>query len=195
MRRSFLSIILVTAGLGLLLASLGPWLAAATPARAQAQPRPTLTPVPSATPRATRHHKQQPAATGRIAGTVIDLTTGAPAPGVAVQVGDAVITTDANGNYDRAGLAAGRYVVALALGAEQGVAAQELITIELGADAMVVQHLAFRSPPAATVATAPSAAAAPASLPATGAATSGGWPLALLGMVLLLGGGAARLRR
>jgi hypothetical protein len=53
-------------------------------------------------------------ATGRITGAVIDLTTGAPAPGIAVTVGDQMVTTDSNGNYDRSGLPGGAYTSARA---------------------------------------------------------------------------------
>jgi hypothetical protein len=50
------------------------------------------------------------------------------------------LTSDANGNYDRAGLPPDRYVVALVLRAEHGAPAQEPITVDLGADAIVVQQ-------------------------------------------------------
>jgi hypothetical protein len=198
--RRFLSAIMVIGGLIMVVAGLGPWVGGA-PA-VQAQPRPTLTPAPSATPvslptrtpspRDDDDDQQAPA--GRITGTVIDLTTGAPAPGVAVQVGDITITSDANGNYDRSGLTPGRYVVALAMRAEQGVPAQGPITIDLGADATIVQHLSFHSPQPAAAAT-PTAATPPTTLPVTSGADDAAWPLVLLGLALLLGGGAALVRR
>jgi hypothetical protein len=201
--RRFLGAILVIAGLILVFAGLGPWLGGAPPAHAQ--PRPTLTPAPSATPTSVglptrtpsprdNDDDEQPAPAGRITGTVIDLTTGAPAPGIAVQVGDITITSDANGNYDRSGLTAGRYVVALALRAEQGTPAQGPITVELGADATIVQHLNFHSLLPAPAAT-PTAATPPTTLPVTGGADDLAWPLMLLGLALLLGGGAALVRR
>jgi Carboxypeptidase regulatory-like domain len=202
-----LSIILLAAGLSLVLASGALQLGDASSTYAHAQPRPTLTPAPTVTPTAARaptrtpsshdDHKQ-PAAPGRITGTVIDLTTGAPAPGIAVVVGDVITTTDANGNYDRTGLAPGRYVVALALRADEGVPAQAPITLDLDAGATLVQHLAFRSAPPVATAAPPTAAptlAAPPRLPVTGDASGMSWPLALLGLGLLLGGGAVRVRR
>jgi Carboxypeptidase regulatory-like domain len=209
MRRSFLRAALIAAGLCLMLVGLGSWLGlGTTSARAQQPPiRPTLTPAPSATPDQSRstptptpkrapgpnrddHKDEQPAALGRITGTVIDLTTGAPAPGIAVLVGDVTAITDANGNYDLPGLPADNYAVALALRAEQGVPAQESITVPLGAGATVVQHLAFRSPAPPT--TAP-AAAPLTTLPATGGSVDSGWSLLALGAGLIVLG--MRLRR
>lgn len=148
------------------------------PARAQdPPPRPTVEPtqVPTMTPSPTPLPTQTPAppddgspsptevASGRIIGTVINLTTNAPTPGITVMVGNTTVTTDANGNYERGGLAAGTYQVALVLTAAQGEAAQGPITIELAAGATAVQHLAFRSPVAAT----PTATTAPTVIPST----------------------------
>lgn len=136
-------------------------------------PRPTLspteTPQPSPTsvpPTPTAAQPQNPPTDpstpeprGRIIGTVIDLTTGAPAAGIAVAVGDAVVRTDANGNYERGNLPAGQYIVQLQLSAEQGTPAQEPVTVALPADATIVQHLTFRSVAQATPA--PTGTAAP----------------------------------
>src|SRR6266545_6408529 len=119
----------------------------AAPTRVQAQPpRPTLTPAPSAIPRSRSDDDQdnEPLATGRITGTVIDLASGAPASGIRVAVSDVTIITDANGNYDRSGLPPGTYVVTLVLTEDQGTPAQGPVTIKLTPGATVVQHLAFR---------------------------------------------------
>src|SRR4029078_13605240 len=124
MRRTVLSTTMIIAGLCLLLMGLSAWSGSAiSTAHAQTQPppRPTLTPVPTPKP-SSNNHSSAPS-TGRIPGPVIDLTTGAPAPGVAVKVGDTTVTTDANGNYDRSGLPAGNYSVALARAESHGVAA------------------------------------------------------------------------
>jgi hypothetical protein len=127
----------------------------------------------------------------RITGTVIDQRTGAPAPGLTVRVGDVQVTTDASGNYDRGGLEAGSYGVALSLTLEQGVAAQGELTVVLEAGQTVVQHLFFNSPapaepPAATAVPIPSA------LPATGAPEEAWSGLLLLGLLLLGMGVATR---
>src|SRR5215210_7853214 len=114
MHRFFLRTMVIAAGLCLLISGLSIWLAAA-PAHAQGQPppRPTLTPMPPTPARHTDHASPTAVPAGRITGTVIDQTTGAPAPKIAVAVGDQTVVTDANGNYDRSGLPAGAYNVAL----------------------------------------------------------------------------------
>jgi LPXTG-motif cell wall-anchored protein len=168
--------------------------------------RPTLTPVaPTATaePAAPTEERRQPAAPGRITGTVIDLTTGAPAPGVPVAVGDDVVLSDGNGNYDRSGLAAESYVVELRLPAGRGEPAQGPITVALRAGETVVQHLAFRGPqpaaatpaapaatpeaPAPTAGPVPTPAPTPATLPRTGGAEPQA-ALLLAGLALILAG-------
>lgn len=179
------SALLIAIGASMLLAGLlllpgsGAPVASAQPLPQQ---RPTLTPVPpTPTRRPAGDSDPTPAATGRITGTVIDLTSSAPAPGIAVQVGDALVTTDANGNYDRSGLPAGSYRVALVLASGQGAPEQAAATVALAAGATVVQHLAFRSPqPAAPTPTA-AAVAMPVALPRTGA------PAERLGLALGLG--------
>jgi hypothetical protein len=184
MSRFFLRTILISAGLCLLLSGLSMWLRAA-PAHAQGQPppRPTLTPVPPTPVRHSDHSSPTAVPAGRITGTVIDQTTGAPAPNIAVAVGDQTVVTDANGNYDRSGLPAGNYMVALALAAEQGVPGQAPIVVTLASDATIVQHLVFRSP--APVAPTPTLAAAPTALPTTGGADGGAWGALALGIALL----------
>jgi Carboxypeptidase regulatory-like domain len=113
-------------------------------------PRPTITPIsrPTLTPTSKPQQDDDDNTTlptGRITGTVIDLTTGAPAPGIAVTVGDTQVTSDPNGNYDRNGLPPGNYSVALVLEEGDGVPAQEPITVELAPGATVILHLVFRS--------------------------------------------------
>ena len=194
MRRSVLTMVSIVGGVCLLLSGLNMWLGAA-PAQAQGQPppRPTLTPVPPTPVRSSDHSSPTAVPAGRITGTVIDQTTGAPAPNVAVSVGDQTVITDANGNYDRSGLPAGTYTVALKLADNQGIAAQAPVMIALGADATVVQHLAFRSP--APVAPTPVVAAAPAALPVTGGADGAAWAVFALGIALLGVGVALRGRQ
>jgi len=95
---------------------------------------------------------------GHITGTVIDLSSGAPSAGVAVRVGDALVWSDANGNYDH-WLPVGTYTVTLALADGQGTPAQDVMNVPVLADVATVQHLNFRSPQ--PVQAAPTAAAAP----------------------------------
>lgn len=175
-------------------------------------PRPTLeptaTPVPTSKPSDETPPTPTPVPTGRIIGTVIDLSSGAPARGIKVRVGDSTVVTDRNGNYERSGLTAGAYVVALDLSTDQGTPAQDPLTIQLAAGATVVQHLAFRSQPAASPTSAPnvtpsatSIATPPAALPApppptmpstlpnTGALLTGGWIVATYFAIGLIAGG------
>jgi hypothetical protein len=184
MHRPFLRAVLVAAGLCLLLSALSSWPGAA-PAHAQGDPppRPTLTPVPPTRERQSDQARPTAAPAGRITGTVIDLTTGAPAPNVAVAVGDQTVLADANGNYDRSGLPAGSYTVALILAPEQGMPAQEPVVVALAEGATVVQHLSFHSPPPA--APTPTPAAPPAALPTTGGAADRQSGALLIGIILL----------
>jgi hypothetical protein len=184
MSRFFLRTMVIAAGLCLVLGGLSFRLGAA-PANAQGQPppRPTLTPVPPTPVRDSDHSSPTAVPSGRITGTVIDQTTGAPAPNIAVTVGDQTVLTDVNGNYDRSGLPAGDYSVALALAAEQGVPGQAPIVVTLASGATIVQHLVFRSP--APVAPTPTPAAAPNTLPTTGGADGGAWGALALGVALL----------
>lgn len=163
-------------------------LPAVQPVEAQDEPppRPTLAPTATSTPLPptatstplpptvvpTSVPRDQPAdptpePRGRIIGTVIDLTTGAPTSNIAVAVGDMVVRTDGNGNYERSSLPTGEYVVQLQLAPSQGTAAQAPITVVLPHDATVVQHLAFRSVVQATSQpTAPTASPPPTATPA-----------------------------
>jgi len=192
MRRLRLNAALLVCGLVMVVLGLAAWLPIGEGASiAQAQtlpPRPTA--QPTAKPQESKNHGETSASSGRITGTVIDLSTGAPAPGIGVVVGDVAVTSDGNGNYDRAGLAPGAYTVALALAANQGTAAQEPIVVDLGAGATVVQHLFFRSAPALEPTAVPAAITqpAPTTLPRTGGEAPWGWPhLAIvLGMAALL---------
>lgn len=137
--------------------------------------RPTLAPAPTdvvATPSRDNDDDDDDEIqrTGRITGTVIDTTTGAPTAGVVVQVGDQLVTTDSNGNYDLVDVTPETYAVMLQMEAEQGTPAQDVIMVEVVADETVVQHLAFRSqvaPTATPTALVPTATTVVAELPNT----------------------------
>lgn len=149
-------------------------------------PRPTLTPMPAPEPdsRDDEDERSAPVPLGLITGTVIDRATGAPAPGVAVLVGDTVVVSDANGNYGREGLPAGVYQVALAPEVVPGDPAQLPVMVDLPPGGTVVYHLVFGVAPAP-------ASLAPAELPATGGVA--GLPILLiLGAGLLSAGCATR---
>ncbi|WP_029214769.1 carboxypeptidase regulatory-like domain-containing protein [Kallotenue papyrolyticum] len=236
---------LVLAMLGALLIGLSasPVLAQDTP-----PPRPTLPPgatpepsmPPSATPEPTPPPSVPPADSappppptpgdappavqpGRIVGTVIDLRTGAPTPGVSVAIGNLLVVTDANGNYDSADLPPGAYPVTLVLQPEQGVAAENTVVVTVPSGARIVRHLGFYSPepslppsaepsaapslaptaapapqpaepPAGDGATPPAARVVPLTLPDTAAPQRAAWPL-MLAALLALGSGVWLLAR
>jgi hypothetical protein len=175
---------------------------AAGDASVQAQPLPprppTAVPLPTRAPQSGGDHSTTEA-TGRITGTVIDGTTGAPAPGIAVVVGDVSVKTDQNGNYDRNGLTSGTYLIRLDLQPSQGTPEQGLLQVDLANGATVVQHLAFRSQPAATPTIAVVAVATPippTTLPVTGAAERDiTWLWSLVVVLLACGLGLAGTSR
>lgn len=110
----------------------------------QPSPRPTLPPpvlVP-ATP--------TPLPMGRVTGTIIDLRTNAPASDIAVQIGESVVYSDSNGNYDR-WVESGYYRLTLNLNPDQGSPAQPPLEIAVGPGDTVVAHLFFTSPALDTV--------------------------------------------
>jgi hypothetical protein len=179
--------------------------AAPAPALLQPSPRPAIDPL----------HRLNAGAgveAGHITGTIIDLNTGAPIAGVPVDVGGDIVTSDANGNYDH-WLPVGTYSVSLALPAAQGTPAQGTVMVSVDPNVATVQHLNFRSPPAAEAAPvaapaadiapvgapAPQAAKPPAApkakakapnrLPHTGSDGYGGWTWLVFGMALLMAGG------
>lgn len=173
--------------------------------RAQAQPaRPTLTPLPRPTLTPTlavpiepddEGEKKTSPAPGRITGTVIEFPGGAPVPGIEVAVGESVVTTDGNGNYDLAGLPSGSYVVSLLISEMRGTPEQPPLILELAPGATVVQHLAFRSVQTDAPTAAPEATSEPTPSPPIPVAlpVTGGWSGATsgwlwLGSVLLLVG-------
>jgi carboxypeptidase family protein len=148
---------------------------------------------------------------GHITGTVIDLNSGAPAAGVAVNVGGVTVRSDANGNYDH-WLPVGTYTVTLALADGQGAPAQDTLRVPVLANMATVQHLNFHGqlpapvaptaaaaarPVAAPTAVAGSAPAAgvdapagmPKRLPVTSESGTAAWLWLAFGMVLLLAGG------
>ncbi|MFQ3632236.1 carboxypeptidase-like regulatory domain-containing protein [Roseiflexus sp.] len=149
-------------------------------------PRPTLTPV------VISEEPQRVPRPGRIVGTVIDLTSGAPASGLIVRINNEELITDANGNYGRDNLAPGTYAVELIVPLERGVPAQSVITIILPEGETARQDLAFRRLPAATSTIDPSGAemptSPPAALPSTGALDDMASRALIIGMVMAAGG-------
>jgi hypothetical protein len=84
-----------------------------------------------------------PVPLGRITGTIIDLTTGAPVPAMPVQVGNVVVYSDEFGNYERPLLPSGDYRVELLLDPEVAVPQQDPRTVRIDGDETEVEHLFF----------------------------------------------------
>ncbi|NTU84351.1 MAG: carboxypeptidase-like regulatory domain-containing protein [Chloroflexales bacterium] len=131
--------------------------AAAMPAL-QPSPRPTL--VPTSDARGDDYDYPDAPLMGRITGTVIDIRTGTPAAGKRVMIGERVLTSDSNGNYD-IWVEAGQYPVSLTLGEGEGTVAQAPTMAMVWGNDVVVVHLFFTSlaPAPAATATAPAATA------------------------------------
>lgn len=104
---------------------------------------PTTTPVEE---NESDDKEQAPVLLGVVTGTVINATTGAPAPGVTVYVGGVATVTDANGNYLRAGLQAGTHSLWLSLEGS-AISDQTLMMLDVAPGAVVVQHLFFHELP------------------------------------------------
>lgn len=98
-----------------------------------------------------------PTPAGSVEGTVMNLCTGEPAPNIEVRVGDRIIRTDRNGNYERVGLEPGNYIVALLLEASQGQPDHKPEVAWINNDRVVV-HRSFRSPECLNVTFTPTAA-------------------------------------
>lgn len=129
---------------------------------------------------------------GHITGTVIDSISGAPVPGMPVKVGDLLLFSDQNGNYDT-WLAAGTYIVNVAPAPEQGTVVDEARIVDVQPDTVTIQHLRVALPapiivaPAAEeqpVAAAPEAA--PRRLPRTNDTADAAWLWIALGAVMVV---------
>ena len=117
----------------------------------QPSPRPTLPPteVPAATSEPNKSESNSSDSnrepqTGHITGTVIDSTTGAPVPGIQVSIGDMIVTSDENGNYDY-WVPEGSYNIGLNISPSIGTALQGMQTVEIQAGSNTVLHLHYRS--------------------------------------------------
>jgi hypothetical protein len=217
MRRQIASFALMVCGIIALVGGLT-MLPAPITASAQA---PEPSPRPPLQPTAETDNGNKPTAVilSRLTGTVIDLRTGAPTSGIAVEVDDQIIYSDANGNYSIS-LPSGFYRLELKPTSSQGTSIQPAQRVALGLGDTVVVHLFFTSlapttvvqvvpteviaptptvaPPVALPPSLPdtsvahhTSASAPQSLPNTAAPTGMGSPdMWLLFGALMLGLGA-----
>ena len=186
--------LLITGGLLTLALGVG---GLAEPRTAQAQTGPSTRPtlVPTKTP---RHQSGPETLYGHITGTVIDTQSSQPIAGVSVQVGDATVLTDANGNYDH-WLPVGAYTIALILDPALGTPTEAQSIVEVTAGERTLHHLSFtgrastqpQAVSALAVPTVPAIdpAAVPVRLPVTASGDIWGWAWLPAGVSLLLAGG------
>jgi hypothetical protein len=132
---------------------------------------------------------------GHIGGTVIDVVSSAPVPGMPVRVGDNIVTTDQDGNYG-IWVSPGTYLVNVAPAPGQGDVVDGPMTVVVEPETPVIQHLRVALPvrqapaaePAPVVEAAP--VEAPRRLPRTNDAADGAWLWVSFG-IMLIGGGIA----
>lgn len=163
------NISLMIAGILLIVVSFSLW-PAAVPVQAQnpaPSPRPPVTGPPPVVEDDDDGADPTPVPAGRIAGTVIDLTTGAPQPGVEVNVNGTIVVTDENGNYELTSLPSGYYVVMLMLDPAAGRPAQLPLQIAVGQGDNVIVHLFYNSPATSTTPAAVAEQPAPPLAPVT----------------------------
>jgi LPXTG-motif cell wall-anchored protein len=194
-------LILIAALAGLLALLTRPVAGAPLPdIEAQPSPRPTLATTPSSAPppapaknNSDDHDNNDDdddddsGPRSAIFGTVSDLSSGRPGTGLPVSVNGAIVTTDSAGRYSITGLVSGEYTVVLQLPGEWW-AAQEPLAVHLDGQNSVTVDLAYysQSPPTATPLPTPTPLP-PILLPETGA-SSGGWFLITVGLLLVVGG-------
>lgn len=83
-----------------------------------------------------------PPAMGRLTGTVLEQPSGAPKPGVPVNIGGTVIVSDANGNYD-VWLLPGTYTVTVELDSSQLAMPFVPLSADIVADQTTVLHVNY----------------------------------------------------
>ncbi|MGQ9894702.1 MAG: carboxypeptidase-like regulatory domain-containing protein [Roseiflexus sp.] len=132
---------------------------------------------------------------GHIGGTVIDIVSSAPVPGMPVRVGDNIVTTDQDGNYG-IWVLPGTYLVNVAPAPGQGDVVDGPMTVVVEPETPVIQHLrvALPAPKAPAAEPAPVVEAAPVEaprrLPRTNDTAHGVW-LWIVSGIMLIGGGIA----
>ena len=161
-------------------------------------PRPTVEFTEQSSGRGSAREESPPdrsAIPGHIGGTVIDVVSSAPVPGMPVRIGDNIVTTDQNGNYG-IWVSPGTYLVNVAPVPGQGDVVDGPMTVVVEPATPVIQHLRVALParqapaaePAPVVEAAP--VEAPRRLPRTNDAADRAWLWVSFG-IMLIGGGIA----
>ena len=195
MRLRHVSTSLIVCGVMLLMAGLSALLPGA--AFAQQDPLPAPSPRPAVEfteqSRGGESAPDRSAIPGHIGGTVIDVVSSAPVPGMPVRIGDNIVTTDQDGNYG-IWVSPGTYLVNVAPVPGQGDVVDGPMTVVVEPETPVIQHLRVALParqapaaePAPVVEAAP--VEAPRRLPRTNDAADSAWLWVLSGIMLMSSG-------
>ncbi|MGB9751308.1 carboxypeptidase regulatory-like domain-containing protein [Roseiflexus castenholzii] len=193
MSRQHLSPSFLICGVLLLMVGLSAMLPGA--ARAQQDPVPAPSPRPAIqfTEQSSGGGSSAPdhsAIPGHIGGTVIDVVSSAPVPGLPVRIGDNVVFTDQDGNYG-IWVSPGTYLVNVAPAPEQGTVVDGPAAVVVEPETSVIQHLRVALPvPDVKAAESPVEAPveAPRRLPRTNDPSDVTWVWVSFG-ILLIGAG------
>ena len=195
MRLRHVSTSLIVCGVMLLIAGLSALLPGAAFAQQDPLPAPSPRPAVEFTEQSSGGGSapDRSAIPGHIGGTVIDVVSSAPVPGMPVRIGDNIVTTDQDGNYG-IWVSPGTYLVNVAPAPGQGDVVDGPMTVVVEPETPVIQHLRVALParqapaaePAPVVEAAP--VEAPRRLPRTNDAADSAWLWVLSGIMLMSSG-------
>jgi hypothetical protein len=195
MRLRHVSTSLIFCGVMLLMAGLSALLPGAAFAQQDPLPAPSPRPAVEFTEQSSGGGSapDRSAIPGHIGGTVIDVVSSAPVPGMPVRIGDNIVTTDQDGNYG-IWVSPGTYLVNVAPAPGQGDVVDGPMTVVVEPATPVIQHLRVALParqapaaePAPVVEAAP--VEAPRRLPRTNDAADSAWLWVLSGIMLMSSG-------
>jgi len=195
MRLRHVSTSLIVCGVMLLIAGLSALLPGAAFAQQDPLPAPSPRPAVEFTEQSSGGGSapDRSAIPGHIGGTVIDVVSSAPVPGMPVRIGDNIVTTDQDGNYG-IWVSPGTYLVNVAPAPGQGDVVDGPMAVVVEPETPVIQHLRVALPvrqapaaePAPVVEAAP--VEAPRRLPRTNDAADSAWLWVLSGIMLMSSG-------
>lgn len=193
MHRHYVSSFLIC-GVLLLMFGIGTLLPGAALAQQDPLPAPSPRPAVQFTEQSSGGGSSAPdrsAIPGHIGGTVIDVVSSAPVPGMPVRVGDNVVITDRDGNYG-IWVSPGTYLVNVAPAPGQGTIVDGPATVIVQPETPVIQHLRVALPIPEVKASEPvveeAPIEAPRRLPRTNDAAEVTWVWVSFG-ILLIGAG------
>lgn len=194
MRQHHRSPLFLICGVLLLMFGIGTLLPGAVFAQQDPLPAPSPRPAVEFTEQSSGGGSSAPdrsAIPGHIGGTVIDVVSSAPVPGMPVRVGDNVVTTDRDGNYG-IWVSPGTYLVNVAPAPGQGTIVDGPATVVVQPETAVIQHLRVALPIPEVKASEPvveeASVEAPRRLPRTNDTADVTWLWVSFG-ILLIGAG------